>query len=40
MEKIGFSGTIVEEALKKAKVAAYDKAKALQESAYKRIMNL
>ena len=32
MEKIGFSGTIVEESLKKAKEAAYDKAKALQES--------
>jgi hypothetical protein len=32
MEKLGFSGTIVEESLKKAKEAAYDKAKALQES--------
>jgi len=32
MEKIGFSGTIVEESLKKAKEAAYNKAKALQES--------
>jgi len=32
MEKIGFSGTIVEESLKKAKVAAYDTAKNLQES--------
>ena len=32
MEKLGFSGTVVEESLKKAKVAAYDKAKALQES--------
>ncbi len=30
MEKIGFSGTIVEESLKKAKTAAYDKAKTLQ----------
>ena len=32
MEKIGFSGTIVEESLKKAKKAAYDEAKELEKS--------
>jgi len=32
MEKIGFSGTIIEESLKKAKEAAYNKAKALQDA--------